>query len=136
MSAPIPCRICGCLDGEPGLCHAVTASGKACTRPAAYPDWCTACASWEKDLKKLFPDNAPLEAFASHYRAQRAYRAAEKRGASVPGSYALRVHGARMLRQCNRILAEKGFIDPAYKKPAPEEWGDGPPLKPICPASL
>lgn len=125
----IPCKICGCLSGEPGLCHAVVASGKACFRPAAYPDWCSACSTWEKGLRETFP-GAPIEGLAAQHRAQRADAAAYKRGSSVPGAYELRVHAARMRRTALRILAEAGCIDPIYKNPPPEKE------LPLCPQSF
>lgn len=120
MSALPPCRICGCIDGEPGLCHAVTPGGVSCHRVKPHDDWCSACATWSKDLRRSFPDNAPIEAFAAHHRSERADAAAAKRGTSVPGAYALRVHAARLRRLALRLLAEGGFIDPAYKKQTPE----------------
>lgn len=124
----VPCKICGCIDGEPGLCHAVVPSGLACWR--VKPDWCSACGTWEKELRAAFPPEAPIEAFACHHRYRRAWEAAAKRGTSVPGAYALRVHGARMRTKAHKILADTGFIDPAYQKPPPED------VQPFCPQSF
>lgn len=128
--APIPCRICGCLDGEPGLCHAVTKSGKACFRPAGYPDWCSACSTWDKSTRLHLPSNTPLEALACLHRATRANDAAAKRGLNVPGSYALRVHAARMNRKFNTFMIASGIASAPEAAPVKEKD------RPICPASL
>ncbi len=128
MSAPQPpCRVCGCLDDVPGLCHALTPNGLACWR--VKPDWCSACGTWDKSLRQTFP-TAPIEALACQHRSQRADAAATKRGASVPGAFALRVHAARMRRKALVILAEAGCIDPVYKNPPPEKD------LPLCPQSF
>lgn len=132
MSAPVPCKICACIDGEPGLCHAVVPSGKACWR--VQPDWCSACGTWSKTLRESFP-TAPKEALACQHRYERAWEAAAKRGASVPGAYALRVHGVRMRNKALRLLAEAGLIDAAYKTRFPEISGEEKP-KPLCPQSF
>lgn len=109
MSAAVPCRICGCIDGEPGLCHAVTPAGLACYRPAKYPDWCSACACWDKQLRQQWP-LVPLEAHAANYRATQAEAAAAKRGQSVPGAFALRVHAARMRRKAVEFARAAGAL--------------------------
>ncbi len=121
-----PCRICGCLPGEPGLCHAVIPNGRACFRVPGFADWCSACGTWDKALTINFP-TMPNEAKAAHYRARLDEAAAAKRGASVPGAYALRVHAVRMRRKANRICADAGLLDPAYKN-QPEERD-----LPLCP---
>ncbi len=122
----VPCRVCGCIAGEPGLCHAVVPSGRACFRVPGYVDWCSACGTWDKTLTINFP-TMPIEAKAAHHRAHRCEQAAFKRGNAVEGSYALRVHAAQMRRKANRLCAEAGLIDPAYKNPPPERD------LPLCP---
>lgn len=129
MSAPIPCKICGCIVGEPGLCHAVVPSGTPCYRPQGYPDWCSACGTWDLVLRINNP-GTPIEALAAAHRSERALAAAGKRGQSVPGEYALRVHAVRMRRVCERILKEAGLAQ-TTDRPAPPEKD-----RPLCPQSL
>lgn len=123
----VPCKICGCVDGEPGLCHAVVPSGKACWR--VQPDWCSACGTWDKILRVNFPD-MPVEAMAAHHRSRRAEEAAAKRGTSVPGAYALRVHAVKMVRKANQFCVDAGLLKPTEEKPAAERE------KPFCPQSF
>lgn len=123
------CRICGCVDGEPSLCHAVTPNGRACYRVEGYPDWCSACGTWDKTVRAKLPSNTPLEALACLHRAQRADEAAARRGLNVPGSYALRVHAARMRRKFNRFMIDAGVATPPLEKPVEPR-----PL-PLCPPS-
>lgn len=119
MTKPIPCRICGCIDGEPGLCHALTPNGRACFRVPPHKDWCSACATWDKEFKRLNPV-LPIEALAAHYRGEKADEAADKRGASVPGSYALRVHAARMRRLAFKLAVDVGVLKAPPDKPVKE----------------
>ncbi len=114
QSTSKPCRICGCLDGEPGLCHALTTTGRACYRVAPHTDWCSACGTWDKTLTINFP-TMPIEAKAAHHRAGRAWAAGVKRG-GLPGGYALRVHSVRMRRKANQICAAAGLIQAVEQK--------------------
>jgi hypothetical protein len=92
-----PCTICGCIDGEPSLCHAIWSlrleragidKGRGnCFR--VRPDLCSHCAQAQ-------PGEEPE--LARHFlsRAWRADAAANLRGSSIPGAYQLRRHAARM----------------------------------------
>lgn len=124
MTKPIPCRICGCIDGEPSLCHAITPNGRACFRVEPHADWCSACASWSKETKKILPSSTPPEALACLHRADRSDAAAAKRGLNVPGSYALRVHAARMRRKFNTFMIAAGIA--SAPEPAPVKERDLP----------
>ncbi len=115
----VPCRICGCLPDVPGLCHAVN-GGHACYRPADRPDHCSACSTWKKEMRERNP-GAPLDALCAWHRAERADEAAARRGASVPGSYALRVHAARMRRKSTRFFIDSGYLKAPEALPPKEK---------------
>jgi hypothetical protein len=103
----VPCRICGCVEGEPSFCHAIFSlafykaginKGRgACHRYA--PDLCSHCA-------QSAAGDAPEIVRMLESRARRADMAAELRGRSVPGAYALRCHAARMRLKARRIMRE------------------------------
>lgn len=72
----------------------------------------------------------PVEALCAIYRSEKDQAAAEKRGLSVPGSYALRVHSARMMRKARSFLVDAGFCPPDKPEPVKERE------TPLTPAKL
>lgn len=112
----IPCRVCGCIDGEPSLCHAVFFNLKrldCCTR--AEPDLCTACHGVAGTDPRL-----PEDARRCLNRAIWDMHAAAFRGASVPGAYQLRRHAGVMRLKARRITvaaALQGSGRPAAARP-------------------
>lgn len=73
---------------------------------------------------------APIETLCAAHRANRAYQASLKRGANVPGAYALKVHAVRMQRKARQFMVDAGLIKPIEEK-APDEKD-----KPLCPQSF
>ncbi len=98
-TASIPCRICGCIDGEPGLCHALHDLRIACQR--FDDDLCTSCTCWLREPGAEEP-GLIRDAAIADYRAKRAERAAWFRGNAVPGAKQLRWHAARMRVKARR----------------------------------
>jgi hypothetical protein len=117
MPDAIPCRICGCREDEPGLCHAVRfdspslSEGGCWRRPDDWgPDLCAACVHiFRADREAGLPDDA----CRANNRAYWADLAAQRRGASVPGGGSLRWHARRMKAKA-RLICRKAGADP-YK---------------------
>lgn len=63
---------------------------------------------------------APIEALCAWHRAEQADAAASKRGTSVPGAYALRVHAARMRRKAVQFAVDAGYSPARPEKPVKE----------------
>ncbi len=103
-SEKVPCRICGCVEGEPSLCHAILIGKKWKRVLTCYriePDRCVAC-----DGPGFEAMDAPEDAKRCFARAHWAENAAGLRGAAVPGGYALRRHAAEMRLKGKRIIRE------------------------------
>lgn len=115
-AVPVPCRICGCIEGEPGFCH-------ACYRDPYVPfetcyrlvdaDLCHACWEWLPAPGCENHGDPLVDAARAELRAQRAEWAASRRGSSVPGAAQLRWHAARLrvkARRWRRDLAPAGEV--------------------------
>lgn len=99
-----PCRVCGCIEGEPGLCHAILIGKAWRDQPSCHrieADLCCACnGSHPTPTPGLTDLAARCEA-----RAHWSENAAAFRGRAVPGAWALRRHAAEMRLKCRRVTA-------------------------------
>lgn len=121
MSTPIPCRVCGCQDGEPGLCHAIHYGRRgiglvACRR--WEPDLCSSCSFYSPRRRELYPE-VPLDAHLAETRANTIEQAAAFRGSSVPGAWQLRRHAAELRIKARQICTAAGLTLPLPVRESP-----------------
>jgi hypothetical protein len=95
------CRICGCTDGEPGLCHAIFVGRKETTYRHCFrltaADLCSACYGFNQRA------GVPEDALRCELRAHWDDNAATRRGSKMPGAYQLRRHAAEMRLKAKQI---------------------------------
>lgn len=104
-----PCRICGCLNGEPSLCHACIHPSRTCYRITA-PDLCSSCFEWIEEPGAVHYGDPLIEAARAELRARRAEWGANFRGNAVPGAKQLRYHAARMRVKARRWRREAALV--------------------------